>query len=239
MNQGIYPLAATMINQLNRVDVLSNNLANSNTNGFKQDHVVEGSFNHYLEKAVEKNESISKLNEVTNTIPKIDGKFVNKTLGAVVPTNNQLDFAIKDENVFFKVQNPKTKEIVLTRDGAFNILNNNLVTKDGYQVLNADNAPIVAQDEFALDIAVVKTNFENLEKQGSNNYRIKSQKEIQQLNGNEEYVLQGSLEKSNVNSIVTMVGLIESQRRFEQAQKAMTGIDEINQKVIEKIGSAR
>ena len=36
-----------------------------------------------------------------------------------------------------------------------------------------------------------------------------------------------------------MVGLIESQRRFEQAQKAMTGIDEINQKVIDKIGSNR
>ena len=34
MNQGTYPLAATMINQINRLDMISNNLANSNTNGF-------------------------------------------------------------------------------------------------------------------------------------------------------------------------------------------------------------
>lgn len=35
MNQGVYPLAASMINQINRLDQISNNLANINTNGFK------------------------------------------------------------------------------------------------------------------------------------------------------------------------------------------------------------
>ena len=35
MNQGTYPLAASMINQFNRLDQISNNLANINTNGFK------------------------------------------------------------------------------------------------------------------------------------------------------------------------------------------------------------
>jgi len=49
VNPGIYSLSATMVNQLNRVDVLSNNLANVNTYGFKEDNLVEGSFNHYLE----------------------------------------------------------------------------------------------------------------------------------------------------------------------------------------------
>ena len=35
MTQGIHQLTASMVNQLNRVDVVSNNLANSNTVGFK------------------------------------------------------------------------------------------------------------------------------------------------------------------------------------------------------------
>ncbi|MCK5111568.1 MAG: flagellar hook-basal body complex protein [Arcobacteraceae bacterium] len=238
MNPGIYPLAASMVNQLNRVDTLSNNLANSNTVGFKQDNLSEGSFNYYLERSKNQNIETTKFNVVTNTVPKIDGKFVDKNLGAITPTNNQLDFAIKDEEMFFKVQNPKTGEILLTRDGAFGVLNEQLVTKNGFYVLNNDNGPIIAQDEFAQQIAVVKTQFENLDKQGNNNYRIKLQQEVEALVGNEGFVLQGALERSNVNSVTTMVSLIESHRRFEQAQKAMTGIDELNKSVIEKVGRA-
>lgn len=41
MNQGVYPLAASMINQINRLDQISNNLANINTNGFKQEGTTE------------------------------------------------------------------------------------------------------------------------------------------------------------------------------------------------------
>ncbi len=238
MNQGIYPLAANMVNQLNRVDTLANNLANSNTVGFKQDNLTEGSFNHYLQRSQNENKETTTFSTITNTIPKIDGKFVTTTLGAITPTSNQLDFAIKDEEAFFKVQNPKTKEILLTRDGSFGILNGQLVTKNGFNVLDNDNATIVAQDEFAQQIAVVKTQFENLTKQGNNNYQIKSQYKIEPLVSNEGIVLQGAIERSNVNSITTMVGLIESHRRIEQAQKAMTSIDEINKSVIEKVGRA-
>ena len=36
-----------------------------------------------------------------------------------------------------------------------------------------------------------------------------------------------------------MVGLIEAQRKFEQSQKAITGIDQLNAKVIESIGNAK
>jgi len=235
----MYPLAATMINQLNRVDVLSNNLANANTNAFKQDNLSEGSFNRYLKQAKAKDKEITKLNVITNTIPKIDNRYVNQNVGAIVPTNNNLDFAIKDKNVFFKVQNPKTKEILLTRDGSFKILNNNLVTQNGWKVLDIDDAPIIAEEEFATTIAVVKTDYTNLKKQGNNNYEIQSQRQVKSLVGNDDYILQAAIEKSNVNSITTMVGLIDSHRRLEQAQKAMTGIDDINKKVIDKIGNNR
>ncbi len=49
--------------------------------------------------------------------------------------------------------------------------------------------------------------------------------------------MQGAIEKSNVNSVTAMVELIDAQRRFEQAQKAVTTIDELNSKVIDKIGN--
>ena len=77
MNQGTYPLAASMINQFNRLDQISNNLANINTNGFKQEGTTETTFNYYLKKAQEQGEIPTKINSVTNNIPKIDSKFIN------------------------------------------------------------------------------------------------------------------------------------------------------------------
>ena len=75
MNQGTYPLAASMINQFNRLDQISNNLANTNTNGFKQDGLTETTFNYYLQRAQNEGFTPSKINTVTNNIPKIDAKF--------------------------------------------------------------------------------------------------------------------------------------------------------------------
>ncbi len=95
MNQGTYPLAAAMINQINRLDMISNNLANTNTNGFKQEATSEGSFNYYLQRAAQEGFTPTKINEVTNTIPKIDAKYINSEQGPIMPTGNTLDFCSK------------------------------------------------------------------------------------------------------------------------------------------------
>ena len=68
MNQGTYPLAASMINQFNRLDQISNNLANINTNGFKQEGTTETTFNYYLQRAQEENIVPTKINTVTNDL---------------------------------------------------------------------------------------------------------------------------------------------------------------------------
>jgi len=234
MNQGVYSLAATMVNQLNRVDVLSNNLANANTTAFKQDNIVEGSFNYYMDKNKKNGEETTKLNEVINTVPKIDGNYFSNIQGAIVQTANQFDFSIKEKDVFFKIEN-QNKDVLLTRNGEFKSLNGFLVTSDGYNVLSINNERIAIEDGFESQIQLIQSSFNNLEKQGNNNYKLKNDLDSREINNNDEYLLQGSIEKSNVNTITTMVSLIDSQRRLEQAQKAITGIDEINQKLIDKV----
>lgn len=238
MNQGTYPLAAAMINQLNRVDTISNNLANANTNGFKQEGLSEGSFNHYLSKAQENGTNPSKINEVTNNIPKLDAKYISSEQGPIVPTGNEMDFALNHPDTFFKVQG-RDGEVLYTRDGSFKNLDGNLVTGNGMAVLSADNEPIAAEEGFAVFIGVSKIDFKNLEKVGDNNYRIKNPNQEEVIDGNESYILQGAIEKSNINSVTAMVSLIDAHRRFEQAQKAVMTIDEINSKVIERIGSGK
>ncbi|QDF29863.1 flagellar hook-basal body protein [Halarcobacter anaerophilus] len=238
MNQGTYPLAASMINQINRIDMVSNNLANVNTHGFKQEDSTEGSFNYYLQRAQKEGFTPSKINEVTNTIPKMDSKFINAEQGVIMPTGNGLDFALSEPDTFFKIQD-NNGDIVYTRDGAFKNLNGFLVDSNGQFVLTNDNEPIEVEEEgFENQISVTKIAYDQLEKYKNNNFKLKDDGEItEQLENNDRQLIQGAIEKSNVNSVSSMVALIDAHRRFEQAQKAVTTIDEMNGNLIEKIGN--
>ena len=236
MNQGTYPLSASMINQINRLDQISNNLANINTNGFKQEGTTETTFNNYLKRMQEDNIVPTKIDTVTNTVPKIDSKFINSEMGPIAMTGNTLDFALADPDTFFKIQN-KEGDIVYSRDGAFKNLDNFLVDSNGSNVLNADNEPIVIEDGFQAQVGVVKTPFTNLEKIGDNTYLAKDTNIIETFENNDTLVVQGAIEKSNVNSVSAMVELIDAHRRFDQSQKAIKSIDELNAGLIDKIGS--
>lgn len=237
MNQGTYPLAASMINQINRIDMISNNLANVNTNGFKQEGTTEGSFNYHLQKAQEEGFTPSKINEVTNTIPKMDSKFIVTEMGPIMPTGNTLDFALTESDTFFRIQD-KSGETVYTRDGSFKNLDGFLVDANGQFVLNNDGEPIAIEEEnFQNQISVAKIDFTQVEKFRDNNYKQKDGAFVQVLEVNDNQIMQGAIEKSNVNTVSTMVGLIDAHRRFDQSQKAISTIDEMNSKLIDKIGS--
>ena len=236
MNQGTYPLAASMINQINRLDQISNNLANANTNGFKQEGLTETSFNYYLQRAQTEGFTPTDINTVTNNIPKIDAKFIDSEVGPIASTGNKLDFALEQPDTFFKLQD-QNGDIVYTRDGEFKILDGFLVDSNGNNILNADNAPIEVDDNVRAQIGVTQIPFSNLEKLGNNNFKLKDDNEIAVFDNNDGLIVEGAIEKSNVNSVTAMVELIDAQRRFDQSQKAIKTIDEINGKVIDKIGS--
>uniref|UniRef100_UPI0040472887 flagellar hook-basal body protein n=1 Tax=Aliarcobacter sp. TaxID=2321116 RepID=UPI0040472887 len=236
MNQGTYPLAASMINQINRLDQISNNLANINTNGFKQEGTTETTFNYYLENAQKEGTVPLKSSTVYNNIPKIDSKYINSEMGPIAMTGNNLDFALNSPDTFFKIQNMEG-DIVYSRDGAFKNLDGFLVDSNGNNVLNIDNEPIVIDDNFIGQIGVVKTEYSNLDKLGDNTYKAKELANIELLENNDNLLVQGAIEKSNVNSVTAMVELIDAHRRFEQSQKAVKSIDELNAALIEKIGN--
>ncbi|WP_198305170.1 flagellar hook-basal body protein [Arcobacter vandammei] len=235
MNQGVYPLVASMINQINRLDQISNNLANANTFGFKQEGTTETTFNYYLKRVQEANETPTKINVVTNNIPKIDSKYINGEMGPIVMTGNNLDFALSNPDTFFKIQN-ENGDIVYTRDGSFKNLDGFLVDGNGNSILNQDNEPVVVEDGFASQIGVTRTPYTNLEKIGNNTYLPKNQADLEVIDNNDNMIVQGAVESSNVNSVAAMVELIDAHRRFDQSQRAIKSIDEINAGLIEKIG---
>ena len=87
-----------------------------------------------------------------------------------------------------------------------------------------------------LQIGVSRTDFTNLEKVGDNTYKAINLDEVENYENNDNRILRGSVEQSNVNRVSTMVELIDAHRRFDQSQRAIKTIDELNAGIIEKIG---
>lgn len=235
MNQGMYPLAASMVNQFNRLDQISNNLANVNTYGFKQEGTTETTFNYYLHKMEQARQVMLKESVVTNNIPKIDSRYTNAEMGPIVMTGNILDFALNKPDTFFKIQN-ENGDIVYTRDGAFKNLDGFLVDSNGNNVLSMDNGVIEIVDNFEFQIGVARTPYTNLEKIGDNTYLVKDMVEVEEFGNNDNMILRGAVEQSNVNSVTAMVELIDAHRRLDQSQRAIRTIDELNSKLIDQVG---
>jgi flagellar basal-body rod protein FlgG len=146
MQTGYYSSAAGMVTQFNRLDTISNNLANVNTAGFKEDNLVVGDFMRLYKEARDElpNENQTKegaqfLNRTMARAPQIVDSYTDFSLGTMQKTSNTLDFALTKDDMFFAVKTPQG--IRLTRDGSFSMNDEGkLITKQGYEVLPADYA---------------------------------------------------------------------------------------------------
>ncbi len=260
MINGYYDAVGAMVTQFNRLDVISNNLANVNTAGFKQDDIVIGTFERlYQEKRdilpLENNtkEAAKFINRNLNKVPQIVEEYTNFSIGNVIKTSNPLDVALKQKNAFFVIDANGEK---VTRAGNFSIDNQGyLVTKEGFKVLDIKNKPIkippnaknITIDQNA-NIYVNKTliatlkvvsidDLNTLKKVGDKMWDfIPGSETINTTNS----TLQGFLEKSNVNPIKEMTELIETNRLVERYQKVMTTfMDDLNSDAINKLASVR
>lgn len=141
MTNGYYAATGGMVTEFNRLDQISNNLANLNTTGFKRDDVVVGDFlrlyQNYRDKlplADQTSQAAQYLNRNLNRVPIITERYTDYSLGPMAKTDNPLDFALSDPNAYFVVQTPQG--VAYTRDGSFSIDRQGfLCTKEGYRVL--------------------------------------------------------------------------------------------------------
>ncbi|NPA59193.1 MAG: flagellar hook-basal body protein [Epsilonproteobacteria bacterium] len=144
MQSGYYSAAAGMVAQFNRLDTISNNLANVNTIGFKEDNLIVGDFMRLYKEARDElphenntKDGASFLNRTITKAPQIVDSYTNFSSGRLEPTNNTFDFALSNEDEFFLVKTPHG--LRLTKDGSFTKDDDGkLVTKSGYEVLPDD-----------------------------------------------------------------------------------------------------
>ncbi|WP_300732338.1 flagellar hook-basal body protein [uncultured Helicobacter sp.] len=142
MQSGYYNTTGGMVTQFNRLDLISNNLANLNTTGFKRDDVVIGDYLRLYETHKEQlpiedhtRKAAKFLNRTLDRVPIISEEYTDRSVGNLTQTDNPLDFALQRENAFFAIQTPHG--IRYTRDGSFNINSDGqIVNKDGHLVLS-------------------------------------------------------------------------------------------------------
>lgn len=265
MQTGYYTASGAMVTQFNRLDLISNNLANLNTNGYKANDVIIGDFERVFKKSrdtlpLDNNtkEAAQFINRTLNKVPQIVETYTDFSLGNVKQTSNNLDFSLKQENTFFLVETPDG--IRATRDGSFEINEDgHMVNKQGYPVLPkdyfVDNNLLVINPNYELkgdsdgnlyqnkqqvsSFYVAKfDNLQALEKEGNNLY-ILPDEEIPQRE-EKGTLKQGFVEKSNINAVTEMTALIETNRLVETYQKVMdTHMNQLNTDAVNKLASVR
>ena len=165
MQSGFYTVVGGMVTQFNRLDMISENLANVNTDGFKRRDAIIGDFMRIYQKsrdelplANQTKEAAKFLNRSINRVPRLVEKYTDFQMGPMMKTGNPLDLALGEKNLFFAVETPDG--IRLTRNGAF-LLDDagRLVTKEGYKVLSQSyfqNHRAIEIPENALKISISK-----------------------------------------------------------------------------------
>lgn len=255
MVRGLYTAYTGMVNQQYRLDTITNNLANSDTTGYKSEGATSKSFKEMLMVKV-KDSSEGYIRRGVGNMSlgvKIGENYTDYSQGSFRETGNTYDLAIEG-NGFFSIAftNKRGEEsIMYTRDGSFTIdVEGALRTKDGdyvqgeggniYIPTNASDVKvnalgqIYADDEYVDTIKMVDfEDYNYLEKYGENMYKAVGGASETGFAGK---VNQGYLEASNVNVVSQMVEMITISRAYESNQKIVQSMDSMLEKSVNEVG---
>lgn len=257
MLRGIYTSVSSMLNLQERQSVLTNNMANLKTNGYKEDKLISKSFDEM---------TLSNNDNYKNGVPtkqvlgglsfgtKIDEVSTNFKQGTFVETENNSDFALNGSG-FFQVRD-YGGNVFYSRDGSFKVNSQgDLVTNGGHNVMGINNATgslepinvgngkmtITPSNELVVEggnsykFSIVDFNdYKKLKKVGDNLYSGANP-----VNTNKYSVKQGYVEGSNVDYISAMAEGMETIKEFEANQKVIQTIDSTLKQIANEIGSVR
>lgn len=264
MVKGLYTAHTGMVNEMKRLDVLANNLANADTTGYKKEGTTSRTFADEMSLRLKDSSNAympKKLGDITYGVH-LGQVYTDYSTGSFKVTDNTTDFAI-DGNGFFAIaftDKQGNTSVKYTRDGSFTVNTEGyLVTKDGDYVLNATGTMngdpsrnnfiqvdpnetvtvnkmgyVIQNDQVVGTLGVVDVD--------NYDYLEKYGENMYNLldGGNciatDAKVEQGVLETSNVNVVNEMVNMITIQRAYEANQKVITSIDSTLDRAVNNVG---
>jgi len=240
----MYSAVSGNLSAMRRMEVISNNLANINTLGYKRDKV---SFESVLAGSVYP--PAVPQSTTADPILQRENITIDYAPGMINRTGNALDVAI-DGDGFFSVAGPEGP--AYTRQGSFRMDKDGiLVTPDGYPVtgsrggnikVRGGTISIGAKGDVTVDGQIVDTlkivDFPkpyNLRKIGSAMFMPADPQTVPLAAKNAE-VRGEYLEASNVDPIGEMVQLIDASRYFDSCQRVIIGFDGMANKAANELG---
>ncbi len=245
MLRGLYTAHTGLRNEQNRMDIMTNNLANASTVGFKKEGSTSQSFDSVLAyKLKDASVGLGKAENIghNNLGVKIGENYTDYTQGSFRITNNTFDLALSGEGFFALEFTNKAGETSTkyTRAGNFTLTSEGyLVNNDGDYVLDENSQRIKLDPLHGADITsdgrisqngnVIATlqvvdfeDYDYLKRYGETYFEPV---EGAQIIESAAEVNSGMLEMSNVQVVSEMVNMISITRQYESNQKIMQTYD--------------
>ena len=255
MVRGLYSAYNGMMSEQKRLEIISNNVANAATVGYKSEGVTNQSFdsvytlkikdatNGFVDERIGSMSLGTKLGEV----------YTKYDQGSLRQTGNTYDLAMEGKGFFtVAVRDSEGNEsIKYTRDGSFKIgsdgklldTDGNPVVGEGGNIQIPSDAGEITIDQFGriyadgnyIDSLKITdfANYDYIKKFGNNLYEVVDGAEEIYASGT---IRQGYLEQSNVNSVSEMVNMIAITRSYEANQKVMNTVDSMLDKAVNTVG---
>ncbi|MCH5275150.1 MAG: flagellar hook-basal body protein [Lachnospiraceae bacterium] len=256
MVKGLYTAYTGMLNEQHRMDVMTNNLANATTVGFKKEGSTSQAFSDVL--AVKLKDSSVGLNVrqpigINNPGVKIGENYVDYSQGSFRITDNTFDLALAGDGFFAIEFTNKAGETSTkyTRSGDFTLnIDGFLVTNEGDYVLDVNNQRIQMDPLHDVSIQTDGTisqgdrviariqvadfeDYDYLHRYGETYFEPI---EGAQLMEGSARIYSGYLEMSNIQVVSEMVNMIAITRQYESNQKVIQTIDDTLQRAVNDLG---
>jgi len=254
MLRGLFTAASGMYASQRKTEMLTNNMANAQTPGYKADHSYMRAFPEML---------LERFNDGTSRSERVGtlhtGVYMQEMIprfiqGDAVQTNRNTDFALTDRTdatSFFTVEH--NGQVKYTRNGRFTLDETGLLTTDsGLPVLDVNGRHIrVASEQFEVDgngrvtedgrqiaqIGIARADDPaSLAKEGDGLFRPENNQVLPLAEGAEYTVAQGFIERSNVDISRSMTDMVTAYRTFEANQKVLQAYDRSLDKAVNEIG---
>lgn len=230
--------ASGMRSRMESLDLLANNLANTETGGYKADREFYSIYTS-AEASADAQNNVA-------TLPVVEKQWTDLSPGDLRNTWNPLDLAVNGDGLF-AIQT--ARGVRYTRNGNFRLSPaGTLTTADGNAVQSRTGTPIALDQALPVDVLpdgtvqqagnavgqILMASFDpgNLAKEGAN-YFVAAQGAISKpVTG---AVVQGKLEQSNVGVAESAVRLVAITRQFEMLQKAAGIGNDLSKKAIEEV----
>lgn len=242
MIRGLYTAASGMLASMRRMEMVTNNLANAQTVGFKQDRSALSTFQEVMIQqdgtplATPGGQDLGQLGMASVA----EEPMIDFTQGALQETNRSLDMALEGPG-FFTVQTPDGTRY--TRDGGFTRdAVGRLTTTEGHLVLDTANQPITIpggkmtvdkdgtvriDDQPLAKLQIMEFSLNQpIRKVGANEFAPRNPDD-QPTPSVGTAVHQGSVEVSNLDMAGAQSQMMELQRAYQASQRLVQYQDEM------------